>query len=184
MRCFISINLDNATLLAVESVKKLLIKTIPSAVKPYIKWEPKDKLHITLLFLGEVKKENLVSVIDRLNTVNIQSLCFTFKKATAFPNTSLARVIILEGTDETGNSYKLYQSICENLQPLGFVPDKTFKPHITLGRIKKVKYISLTNIINTSFIPIRFETKKFALMESELLAEGSKYRLIKEFIQV
>lgn len=181
MRCFISINLDSTTLSVVENVKSLLMKTIPLTVKPYIKWEPKDKLHITMLFLGEVKKDDLINIIDRLNTVNIQPLCFTFKKASAFPNTSSARVIILEGSDETGNSYRLYQNICENLQPLGFTPDKTFKPHITLGRVKKIKSVSLINIADISFSPIRFETKVFALMESKLLPEGSKYRLIKEF---
>jgi 2'-5' RNA ligase len=181
MRCFISINLDNDTLVAVENVKDLLIKTFPVELKPLIKWEPKEKLHITLLFLGEVKKNNFGSIIDRLKTINPPTLSFTFSKASAFPSISSARVIILEGIDETGNSYMLYQSICENLQPLGFIPDKTFKPHITLARIKKVKSISLTNYLNIPFAPFKFETKKFALMESKLLAEGSIYRLIKEF---
>lgn len=182
MRCFISINLDDTVLSAVENVKDMLMKTTPITIKPYIKWESKDKLHITLLFLGEVEENSLVEIIDRLNTISIQPICFTFKRVNAFPNVSSARVIILEGFDETRNSYKLYQDICNNLQPLGFSPDKTFKPHITLGRVKKVKYVSLASISRISFIPIKVETKKFVLMESKLLTSGSKYRIIKEFV--
>ena len=58
----------------------------------------------------------------------------------AFPNIKFPKIIWI-GTDMRGGNLlnKLSQKIQKMLEPLGFFPDKSFKPHITIFRIKKRK---------------------------------------------
>jgi 2'-5' RNA ligase len=61
--------------------------------------------------------------------------------------------------------------------------DRTFHPHITLGRVKETRnVVRLTEAIKTiTFEPIEMHCSEIVLMKSELRPSGSIYTMLKSF---
>jgi 2'-5' RNA ligase len=61
--------------------------------------------------------------------------------------------------------------------------DRTFHPHITLGRVKETRnVVRLTEAIKTiTFEPIEMHCSEIVLMKSELHPSGSIYTMLKSF---
>ena len=77
-------------------------------------------------------------IIQSLQKIELSGFDIILKEVGAFPNPQSPRVIWI-GTDEHGGSMliQLSKKVKKALEPLGFFPDKPFKPHITVFRIKK-----------------------------------------------
>lgn len=102
-------------------------------------------------------------------------------KINAFPDLKYPRVLILELVNKDRKIYELYQDLNIRLKEIGLISDKTFRPHITLGRVKRDKKINLSRL-NTEIISSdTFTINKFFLMESSLKKYGSEYSVIKEY---
>lgn len=131
MRTFVAIELSNDVV--IESIKnqqnKLDLKAKPVAVK---------NLHFTLQFLGEVSEEIVEKISSELKKIEFPNFDLTLKGIGAFPNLKNPRVIWV-GTDKVGGDclVELSKKVGSVLEPFGLIPDKPFKPHITIFRIKK-----------------------------------------------
>jgi 2'-5' RNA ligase len=97
-----------------------------------------NNFHFTLQFLGEVSEEVTDEIIQALYKVKFSSFDIYLKGVGVFPKSKSPRVIWI-GTDENGGNMliQLSKKVKEALEPLGFFSDKSFKPHITIFRIKK-----------------------------------------------
>jgi len=103
-----------------------------------IKWVETQNIHLTLVFLGDIIKENnleilknSVSCVSRFKKFNI-----TISHSGAFPDFERPRVLWL-GIDKGENEIlNIYSVLSNKLKENGFIFEARFSPHITIGRVK------------------------------------------------
>ena len=131
MRVFVAIEIENKEI--IESIEKFQNEMQIDA-KPV---ESKN-FHFTLQFIGEISEETSQKIIKSLQEIEFSSFEVFFKGVGVFPKPKFPRIVWI-GTDEQGGKLliELAQKVKKVLKPHGFSPDKEFKPHITVFRIKK-----------------------------------------------
>ena len=131
MRAFIAIEISNEDV--ISSVKNLQSKINISA-RPV----ESENFHFTLQFLGEISEDLSQKIIRALHTIKFSSFSVNLKGLGAFPNPKSPRIIWI-GTDVKGGKMLIHlaKKVEKVLEPFGLFPDKSFKPHITIFRIKK-----------------------------------------------
>jgi len=175
MRTFVAVEISNDDV--IHSIKKIQDKININA-----KAIDSESLHFTLQFLGEVSDDDFEKIIDALNTIEFSSFKINLKGIGAFPKSKFPRVIWI-GTDESGGNMliQLAKKVEKVLEPLGFSPDKPFKPHVTIFRIKK-KVGDITKELDKQKT-IDFGIQKitsFKLKKSELRSTGPIYSDLEE----
>ena len=130
MRTFVAIEVsDQAVLNSISQIQsELNIGAKPVAI---------HNMHFTVQFLGEVSEEMVRKISSELSSLEFTPFSVSFVGVGVFPKPSSPRVIWIgtnEGADELE---KLAEMIRMKLSQLGFQPDKKFKSHVTIFRIKK-----------------------------------------------
>ena len=175
MRTFVAIEISNNNI--INSIKKFQTEININA-KPV---EPKN-FHFTLQFLGEISSEVSQKIIQALRKIEFSSFSVNLKGVGAFPKSKSPRVVWVGTDDDGGNMLiQLSKKVEKALEPLGFFSDKTFKPHITVFRIKK-KIGDITNELNSQKT-IDFgiqEVTNLKLKKSELTPDGPIYSDLEE----
>jgi len=129
MRTFVAIEVNNKDVLnSIHKIQtELNIKAKPVKL---------HNMHFTVQFLGEVSEEAIGKISDALNSIEFSAFSISFVSIGVFPNPNSPRVIWI-GTDDGVNELeKLAEMIRSKLSHLGFSPDKKFKPHVTIFRVK------------------------------------------------
>ena len=129
MRTFVAIEVNNKDVLnSIHKIQtELNIKAKPVGL---------HNMHFTVQFLGEVSEEMVGKISDALNSIEFSSFSISFASIGVFPKPNSPRVIWI-GTDDGVNKLeKLAEMIRSKLSHLGFSPDKKFKPHVTIFRVK------------------------------------------------
>ncbi len=149
-----------------------------------VKWEADNKFHATLKFLGETDDQllpEIVSSIEGIDRTKAQ-LLVKYTGIGCFPNRRDPKVIWVGIEDLRGNLASLQEGIKVVLAPFGFERDeKTFHPHVTIGRVKGERGIkSLLRMMES----ITFESqpvtiREVVLIKSELKPSGSEYTILK-----
>lgn len=188
MRTFISLNPDENTKDEIFKIQKDLIRCISDLngkLHNHIKWESKDKFHLTLFFIGETNESQLSKTDGRLSGILTDNfadgITFGYGGINAFPKMRYPRVIILELVNEDKRAFDLYRNINSALKSLEIHCDKKFHPHITLGRVKRDHKINLSELNFSTDHNLNFTLSDFCLMESKLKSSGSEYSLIKKY---
>lgn len=179
MRVFISINPDRDTRKKLCEVQAEMKRKLDKRALDSIRWEAPEKMHITMMFIGDVKEAERNKLLENLSGIENKAGNMTFKsdEIGAFPNMRYPRVIFAKVEDITGNINELYHRI---IRVTGYQSDKTFHPHITLGRVKRDRKVKLDMIKDIKF-QTEFSSNRFYLMESTLGSRGSTYDVIDEF---
>jgi len=110
-------------------------------IKSDIKWEPKEKFHITLKFLGDIEETILIKITEELKhkLTNFGSFSVEYKSLGTFPNLKQARVVWIAEQDKEKKVYGLNKTIEGMLKNYNFKDESNrFHPHITLGRVKGI----------------------------------------------
>jgi len=129
MRTFVAIEVNNKDVL--DSIHKIQAELNIKA-KP-VKLQ---NMHFTVQFLGEVSEKMIGKISDALNSIEFSAFSISFTGIGVFPKPNSPRVIWI-GTDDGINKLeKLAEMIRSKLSHLGFSPDKKFKPHVTIFRVK------------------------------------------------
>jgi 2'-5' RNA ligase len=105
-----------------------------------VKWVEEANLHLTLLFLGEVRDRDL-SEICRCVTRSVaatNAFVMEFKGIGCFPNTRRPRVVWVGVAAGAAETIALHDAIETPLLELGCYrrEERQFTPHLTLGRTK------------------------------------------------
>ncbi len=148
-----------------------------TAIKPLcegVKWEKREKLHITLKFLGEVEEsmgERVSAAVGGLaggySPFEMEVVHFG-----GFPNMGNPRVLIV-GLSENEGLRELQQKVEDELEILGFERERRrFTPHVTIGRVK-----SRLKIRESLPLPEKFPfvINEIGVINSKLGREGSVY---------
>jgi len=169
MRIFVAIEVSDKDVL--NSIHKIQTEL-------NIKAKPVElhNMHFTVQFLGEVSEEMVGKISDALNSIEFSSFSISFASIGVFPNPNSPRVIWI-GTDDGVNELeKLAEMIRSKLSHLGFSPDKKFKPHVTIFRVKnKIEDLSskLEKFSSCSFG--KQLVSEIKLKKSELTPNGPIY---------
>lgn len=166
-----------------EEAKEEIIglrNAIPLNVKP--RWEPKEKLHITLCFLGDVEEgkiaslENLLEKLAKRKSSKCRISKFGFFGKPGNPN------ILYAAVKTTKNHSELITRLYRGLNELNiYTGAPRYKPHITLLRIKeKLEEGFVEAFSNFSFQEISFIASEIVLYESTLSENGSFYKPLKK----
>ena len=169
MRIFIAIEINDKNVL--DSISK-----IQSELKINAKPVKIQNLHFTVQFLGEVSEEMVGKISDALNSIEFSSFSISFASIGVFPNPNSPRVIWI-GTDDGINELeKLAEMIRSKLSHLGFGPDKKFKPHVTIFRVKnKIEDLSSKLEKFSSYSFGKQLVSEIKLKKSELTPNGPIY---------
>ena len=145
-----------------------------------VRWEPVEKIHITLRFLGDVDEVLLPRLIKDCvdSCCNQKSFSLLYGGFGCFPNNRDPRIIWLGSENGDGLLEPLKKIIDETVNRYGFVPEnRPFRPHLTLGRVKGKR--NIRNLIkmlqSVTFEPRTVVIDELVFMKSELRPTGSIY---------
>jgi len=145
------------------------------------RWEAKDKIHLTLKFIGEVKEEFLPFIVDELEFIkNYSSFDCKISRFGFFFRDNEAK--ILWCNIETDDSIiSLVDQLNSRLEKFEIeIEKRKFKGHLTLLRIKKqVTENFIKRFKEYKFSPIEFNSNEVALIHSVLKPGGSEYKVLK-----
>lgn len=189
MRCFLAFNIDckeREKLKKIQDVCKL-------QYRDKIKWVEIENLHITYLFIGELKKEFHTDIINLLEEFKTRLKPFTLSKSDSiieWNSIKNPRVLWVKYNTDIRNpeiknfieSRKLFierakfltnnQNLSENLD---------FKFHITLGRVKNNTEINVKNFDKNTIECYNNESfdlqiNSLSLFQSTLTDKGPIYK--------
>ncbi|HZZ01247.1 MAG TPA: RNA 2',3'-cyclic phosphodiesterase [Candidatus Baltobacteraceae bacterium] len=136
MRLFAGVALDEATRAVCGEVIDELQRSGFAA-----RFEERDKLHVTLAFLGNVDSERRGEIVRVMDETAAATGPFdlTFDKVGAFPHERSPRIVYV-GAREQGRDYRL---LCARLRggfgELGFRFKDDAVAHVTVARIKDLR---------------------------------------------
>jgi len=178
IRTFIALNTSE------EAQSKIFeIQEVFSDIQSDVKWEPREKLHVTLKFLGDVEETTLKNIIDdlRFNLNNFGSFPIEYKSFGAFPNFKLPKVLWIGANDKRKKVFRLNKAIEEELKSYNFEDESNrFHPHITLGRVKGIRGVKtvITTMQQYEHEGIIDSASEICIMKSTLTKTGSFYGVI------
>ena len=149
-----------------------------------VRWVAKENFHITLLFLGQKKIEEIARISELIHQVahRHSSFFLTFKQVQLQPNANRPTTFWVRGEENSVFS-KLVQDLETSLKTerLYFSTGSSAKkqvPHITLGRVRRWQWIQLEleerPEIEETF-SLKIPVKKITLVESKLRRRGPEY---------
>ena len=149
-----------------------------------VKWEPEDKFHATIKFLGDIEEKLLSSVLTKIESIVLKHAAFgvMYQAVGSFPNNRNPRVIWIGCENNDGKLDLLKTALDVELLSFGFeIEKRPFHPHITLGRVKSLKGMeNLTPMLEKLTFEKRTATiMEILVMKSVLRPEGSEYSTLK-----
>lgn len=135
-KIFISINLPDRD-------KKRLIRATEKWQDLPVKWVREPNLHITLVFLGYVADENVAEICEKIRGAvdDVEIFDLEFETIELGPDAEDPKMIWLSGRADE-NLRSLHEKI-EKALGTYVSSKKSFRPHITLGRIRGRKWEAL-----------------------------------------
>ena len=149
-----------------------------------VRWEPEDKFHATLKFLGRTEDSQLPDVISSIEKIGHSAapLSLQYRGLGCFPSMNTPRVVWVGIEELNGALTPLYESIESAMAALGFEREsRPFHPHITLGRVKSKRghHSLLTTLETITFDSKPVTVREVAVVKSELKPTGSVYTILK-----
>ncbi|MGD2134844.1 MAG: RNA 2',3'-cyclic phosphodiesterase [Gemmatimonadales bacterium] len=176
MRLFVAVNLPQDVRHALwEAVAPLRTRSFP------VRWVASEGLHVTLKFLGEVPAEREPQVIAGLERAvgDTRPFSLVLSGFGAFP--SLRRPRVLWAGCESARPLELLQHGVEReMAELGFpLEGRPFRPHITIGRVRRGARARDLAGLDDAVAPLSFEAEvgvtSLDLMQSMLARAGATY---------
>ena len=171
------------TFIAIEmpvKVKDLIashVERLKGLVPRGVKWVDPQTCHLTLAFLGNVPNDRLSTLFRIVDAVAADSPPLRLRTGLlgAFPNPRRPRVVWLGLEGDTQLLIITQRRLQDALKTDGFPREqRTFKPHITLGRARGNGFIPLPEAIlnDQAKDALAFEVQDIVLMSSILTPSG------------
>lgn len=180
-RLFIALDIPDTAVEKVMNIQKMMKKeNIPA------RWVSTENIHLTLKFIGETDSKNIPYITEILEYYvnDFEPFKLNISNAGVFPGMINPSVIWTGLTGEIELVMKLSRIIDRNLfEKLEIKREtKSFKPHITIARIKtRINPSRLAGIIEeiSSNTPFPFIAESVSLFQSTLTRDGAKYTALK-----
>ncbi len=146
---------------------------------PGARWEGRDKLHLTVTFIGDVDGGLARGVVDALAELRAPAFELELAGVGVFPPRGKPRVLWV-GVREAEPVRELKRRVDRLLTPLGIeLERRKYTPHVTLARLKRTPARRVAEYIQAhalySCLPFRVDAVR--LYSSVLSRSGSKYRV-------
>ena len=166
-----------------------VLDAVAAAVEPArsvrvgLRWEQRDRYHLTVQFLGPVRE--LGPVVDGLAAALADRAAFPFRLggAGAFPKPGRARVVWIGPAVGGPELVELAAAVAGGLRPHGYEPDrKEFHPHLTLARLKVPDNVAeVLAAIGSEPVGQPFTVGEVVLYQSQLSSRGPTYTVLERF---
>lgn len=151
MRCFVAAQSDPNTSDVLEDCRRYITSMDPSWSDD--KWVPRENLHLTLAFLGDVAESDVESMAKRIGDVVPSHSAFNlpFVGISGSPSPRQARLIWAEFSDAISECESLAQSLSLAASPFTDTRnDRPFRAHITLCRVRRPHAVSADSLCAAS----------------------------------
>jgi 2'-5' RNA ligase len=183
IRAFLAIEPPEDILQALSRLQEKLKREIGGRIS----WTKPQGQHLTLKFFGDISMEdvNNISFVVQNRKALTPSLNLKIEKTGVFPNAHRPRVIWCGVAGDLDKLSELQKQLDIDFAGIGFQKeDRSFRAHLTLGRIKDPS--GLTGISEAltkqkAFIAGEFSCKELVLLQSKLLPQGAVYTKLAEF---
>ena len=143
------------------------------SVEPPVRRVPDYNLHLTLHFIGNVYRDQLLCMQQQARLVEAERFEFGIDCQGHF---SKPRVAWLGCSEIPAALQYLHRQLGQGLRHCDYQPEsRRYHPHITVAR----KIQSIAECKN--FAPIRWRVEKFVLIESRSTGSGVEYRVIDSY---
>jgi 2''-5'' RNA ligase len=180
LRVFVAVDVeDNLLVSRIARVADTLagIGVPMKIVEPY-------NLHITLRFIGEVRRGVVEEVARALKEVKFRAFNMTLKGLGAFPSTLNPRVVWIGVSEGYKELSSLREEVERVVRRVGVPAEREeFTPHVTLARVKGTRNIaSLTRMLNDmrDYEFGNMVVDKIRLKKSTLTRQGPIYETLVE----
>ena len=177
MRCFVALDLPSPV------CNHLIKVSAPLRERYDVRWVPKEQMHLSLLFGGDMQPDNVEALTDIVDRLELPEISLSLTSFGAFPPKGLPHVVWAGLTGDVERIRELQQTLAEQAEPLGVMPEKrAFTPHVTLGRVQG-KFGLLAMIDQMKKLSEELNPKPFAptgltLCQSTLTPKGPFYEII------
>jgi len=182
IRSFIAIEVPQEVKSRMEEVQRELRQT-----EADIKWVRPDAIHLTLKFLGSIRREDVERISQAVGPVigHWKPFEVCILGMGCFPNLRNPRVVWV-GVDRGKQSLtSLQHEVEKRMAELSFPPeDRPFSPHLTLGRVRSLRgKANLSQAVESrKGVEVGiFQAREVILFRSELKPSGAVYTKLKEF---
>jgi RNA 2',3'-cyclic 3'-phosphodiesterase len=146
-------------------------------------WERREKLHLTLKFLGSVNDRTLEVLKTRIEDVaqKYGSFDLSLQGTGVFPALSRPRILWIGADDRSGILNRIHADLEKACEAIGFEREaKRFHPHVTIGRVREPQSArKLAEYhVQTKIEPVGFKVAELVIYESKLQPAGSVYSAI------
>jgi 2'-5' RNA ligase len=152
-----------------------------------VSWEPQEKLHATMKFLGPTAEEKIPGICSLLGRICgglSPAIAVRYAGAGVFPDHRRPRVVWIGMDDMTGAMTTLHTRVDDAMATIGFGRDeRAFHPHVTIGRVKGERGLKrlLEKLETITFQSDQVVIGELALVKSTLTPEGSVYSVLERF---
>ena len=183
-RLFTAINLP-------ESIKEQLASYQAEWPELPSRWTKQENIHITLVFLGSTREEEIKGICETMNKVskengeffiNLTKICY------GPPKKIPPRMVwaLGEKSEELGKLQNQLENSLLNYsaQEISKKKSRPYAPHITLARIRQWDFKRMEPEERPHIdkdISIGFKVKSMELMESQLKRTGAEYTVLQSF---
>ena len=179
--------------IAVELPEKIIssISRVQENVRSYgfkIRWVRPESIHLTLKFLGNVKKADIEKVGEAIfeSVKEYSPITLRAKGIGTFPGIKRPRVIWVGLGGQIQSLFAMQRVLEDNLAPLGFKKEKRpFKGHLTLGRFRQTANPSTIRQIMREYASLyseEFTARRIILFKSDLKPTGAVYSQLQQAV--
>lgn len=182
MRAFLAIEIEPYIKNKIEESQEIISESESSNIK-YVE---RENIHLTLKFFGEIDDEKLDEISDIIRQSIKSYDTYTIKVVNigAFPNIYNPRVIWAGIKDKKETTIRLIEELDKKFNRIGFKKEKSYVPHVTIGRVKNIsdkqKLSQTLKSLNKRYHG-KMEVKKLIIKSSTLTPDGPIYNNVKEF---
>ncbi|HSH54566.1 MAG TPA: RNA 2',3'-cyclic phosphodiesterase [Methylotenera sp.] len=136
-----------------------------------------DSLHMTLLFLGEVKRTRLLQLMQTADKVSVPPFGFVLERLSFWQHNRIAYATTVV---EAPTLHQLAAALQQEVLAAGFlfesdVESHEFTPHVTL--LRNVRHVLEPQPIT----PITWRVDSFVLVESVTTDQGVRYHVLQKW---
>ncbi len=183
MRLFVAVEIDQAVLgEAAATLAELRQRTARLAPRARVTWSSPDRLHLTLVFIGERDGSSTEAVMTALRPpIGLEAFDAEVAGLGAFPARGAPRVIwagIAAGADRM---VELQARVAACLAAAGVPPEaRVYRPHLTLARVRDPAGLGVQALlegVDRTRLG-RTRVQEITLFESRLSPKGPTYLVL------